>query len=481
MNISRGIARDSFLSAIVHIAPRVANVIIFILLGRLAGPDLAGVFALGTTYLIITTTIMRGMDDLIIRQISREPNQAQQYLTSFIVFRLGLAIVLYAIAFGLVNLFNYAQSTRVVILIITLSLVPDSISYVSQAILLGQRRFIAPAIAMSTATIFKVVAGGVAILHYNLVSVAWFWLIGSILGMVVFLWLAIRSVGGIPRNLIWTPLSKNWGSIWVFISLTVLATLESQSDILLLSIIHGETEIGWYNAATTIVFTLSIISQAFRLSIYPLMTRYSLSAPEKIKKIYYQSLRYLGLISFPMVTGIFVLATPIVLLIYGSKFIPTIRVVQILIPVVALMFLNVPSARIMLVYDRQKWSALFITISATLNISLNLLLDRRLGASGAAIARLCSTITFFLLTYLYARRALIQSQLLPLVIKPLSISLLMGIAIFSLRLQPLFITIPFGILIYILGLWLFKEITPNDISMLKSIFVNKSSPYSNKS
>ncbi len=324
MTMSQGLARNSFLSAIVHIAPRVANVIIFIMLGRLAGPDLAGVFALGTTYLIITTTIMRGMDDLIIRQISREPDQAKQYLTSFIFFRLGLAILLYGISFILVNILNYAQDTRIVILIITLSLIPDSISYVAQATLLGQRRFIAPAVAMSIATFFKLAAGGVAILRSDLVSVAWFWLLGSLLGMVIVLWLAIQSVGGIYRSLNWTLVSKNWGSIWIFVSLTLLATLESQSDILILSIFRGEKDVGWYNAATTIAFTLSIISQAFRLSIYPIMTRYSLNAPEKLQNLYHQSLRYLGLISIPMVTGIFVLATPIVLLIYGDKFLPTI-------------------------------------------------------------------------------------------------------------------------------------------------------------
>ncbi len=449
------------------------------MIGRVAGPDIAGIFALGTTYLIITTTIMRGMDDLIIRQIARDPNQAKQYLTSFTLFRFGLAIALYGIVFVIVNLLDYAEGTRVITLIITLSLIPDSISYVSQSVLLGQRQFIAPAIAMSIATVFKVIAGGFALFNNDLVSVAWFWLIGSISGMTIVLWLAIKSVGGFSRNMILVPLHSNWGSIWVFVSLTILATVESQSDVLLLSIIHGESEVGWYNAATTIAFTLSIVSQAFRLSIYPLMVNYLKSSPEKLVNLYSQSLRYLGMISFPMVTGIFVLASPIVLLIYGGKFSPTIQAVQILIPVVALMFLNVPSSRMMLVHDRQKWSALFITISAFLNISLNLLLDQRFGVSGAAFARLCSTSTFFLLTYLYTKRALIQSQLLKLVIKPLGIALLMGISVFSLRFQPLFITIPFGIFVYILGLWLVNEITSKDILRLKSIFVPKSTPYSN--
>jgi len=478
MNVFRGLARDSLLSAIVHVAPRVANVVIFILIGRLAGPDLAGVFALGTTYLIIATTIMRGMDDLIIRQIAREPNQAQHYLTSFLFFRFGLAIVLYAIVLGIVQVLDYAESTRMIILIITLSLIPDSISYISQAILLGKRQFIAPAIAMSTATLFKVFAAIFSIYNHDLVMTAWYWLIGSILGMVIALWLAIRSIGGIPKSLNWLPLVNNWSSVWVFLSITVLATLESQSDVIILSTIRGESDVGWYNAATTIAFTLSIISQAFRLSIYPLMTSYSLNAPEKLQKLYHQSLRYLALISFPMVTGIFVLADPIVHLIYKDQFNPTIQAVQLLIPIVALMFLNVPSARMMLVYDQQKRSALFITISAALNISLNLILDQQFGASGAATARLFSTLTLFLLIYLYTKRTLIQSHLLAILLKPFIISIFMGLTVFSVRSRPLFISIPIGIFVYMVGLWIFKEITPNDITIFKSIFAKQSSHHS---
>jgi O-antigen/teichoic acid export membrane protein len=65
------LTRDSLFSIVFHLSPRLANVLLFITMGRLIGPTDAGVFALATTYLVIFTTVMRGPDDLVIRQVSR--------------------------------------------------------------------------------------------------------------------------------------------------------------------------------------------------------------------------------------------------------------------------------------------------------------------------------------------------------------------------------------------------------------------------
>ena len=73
MSTRLSLMRDALLALVFHVAPRFANVILFILIGRLAGPEQAGIFSLATTYLLIITTTMRGLDDLLIRQVAREP------------------------------------------------------------------------------------------------------------------------------------------------------------------------------------------------------------------------------------------------------------------------------------------------------------------------------------------------------------------------------------------------------------------------
>ena len=116
------LARDSFFSIMVRLSPRFANVLLFILIGRLTGPAEAGVFTLATTYLVIFTTVARGLDDLVVRQVSREPDLAPRYLTNFLALRLGLSLFLYCVLlFVVLVVFDYAPSTAIPTLILALS------------------------------------------------------------------------------------------------------------------------------------------------------------------------------------------------------------------------------------------------------------------------------------------------------------------------------------------------------------------------
>lgn len=460
------LARDSLYSALLYLAPRFANVLLFILIGRLAGPAEAGIFSLATTYLIIFTTITRGLDDLVIRQVSREPDQSSRYLTNFLLLRLGLSLLSYfVLLFAVLVILDYADSTAVPIIILTVSLVPDNLSQVAQAILLGQQRFGPPAAIMALNSLFKVIGGGLVLVRGGgLDQVAWIWLTGSLLGMALLLVTAARGVGWLRWAdwLDWGPLARNWRAALPFLLITTMMTLEGQIDVILLSIFRNETEVGWYSAATTVAFSLAMLSQAYRMSVYPLMTRYALQSPAKLSRLYKWSLHYLGVLILPMVAGIALLSPQIVLLVFGPEFQPTARILQVLILALVFMFLNVPNSRMMLVQDRQGWSSLFLLGSVTTNVLLNLALDRSWGALGAAVARLCSSAIFFLLSYVYVVRFLAQVRLLRLLFKPMVATLIMAVVVWSVRTQPLLVPIGVGIVAYAGVLWLMGGILPDD-------------------
>lgn len=467
------LVRDSILSIIIRLAPRIANVFLFILIGRLAGPAEAGVFTLAITYLVIFTTIPRGLDDLVIRQVSREPDKASHYLVNFLVVRLALSLLLYCIFLLLVLVvLDYDQSTAVPILILVLSLVPDSLAYVAQAILLGQRRFGPPAIVLAGISLFKLIGGGLVLLSGgNLQQIAWVWVIGSWLGVIGLLIVVVRRVGGIEYVHLfdWLPLARNWCTISSFFLITALTTLEGQLDVVFLSALRNETEVGWYGAATTVLSSLIMLSQGYRLAVYPLMTRYALHSPEMLSRLYERSMRYLGALVLPMVTGVALLSPQIVGLVFGSEFQPTAQVLEISIVVLFFIFLNVPNSRMMLVHDRQSWISLFLLISVCVNAILNLGLDPIWGATGAAAARLCSSGIFFLLNYLYVTQFLERSSLFRLLSRSALATLIMGGVVWLVRLWPLMVAICIGIVAYVGALWLLGGILPDDVALLRQV------------
>jgi O-antigen/teichoic acid export membrane protein len=474
MSAAAELLRDSAYSAIVHLAPRVANVLVFILVGRLAGPAEAGAFNLALTYLILFTTVMRGLDDLVVRQVAREPEKGGGYLTSFLAVRAALSIPLYGILTFIVRVvLDYPDQTAIVILVLTLSLMPDSLSLVALSTLLGRRRFSPPAFVLGATSAFKIIGGGgVVLLGGDLLTVAWTWLLGSVLGMIAMLVIAFRNLRGSEpikwRD--WSALSASWRAALPFLLITTLMTLEGQSDTVFLSAFRDETEVGWYGAATTVAFSLAMLSQAYRMSVYPLMARFQMESGAPLQRLYSASMRLLGTMIFPMVAGIALLAPGIVSLVFGPDFAPAAPVLQLLIPAMIFIFLNVPLSRMMLTHDRQGRISVYLSAGLLTNIGLNLALDPLWGARGAAVARVSSTTLYFLLNYAYVSRFLARSNPLRRLIKPGLATLIMSGAVWFTRGGPILLPIGVGILVYFLALWSLGGITPEDVAIARNVW-----------
>jgi O-antigen/teichoic acid export membrane protein len=464
--------RDSALASAFHVAPRFATVLIFILIGRLAGPAQAGIFSLATTYLLIMTTVMQGIDDLLIRQVARETTRAANYLSNFLALRLLLSIGLYAaLLFIIQRILNYPETTTIPIAILTFSVFPDSITFAGQSVLLGQRRFGAPALILGLANLFKLTAGAVALWGGGgLLDVAWIWLIGSGLAMVMMVIVVTQRVGRV-RATDWlnlAPLRAHWRVVLSFTAITTLIAVDSQTDIILLSIFGNEAAVGWYSAATTIAFSLLLLAQAYRFAVYPLMTRYAQSAPENLADLFRKSVYYMGVLSLPMAVGVILLAPQIVGLVFGARFAPTVPALQVLAISLPFFFVGEPCNRMMLVRDRQRMILWFILVSASVNVLLNMALIPKFDASGASLARVCSSALYFALNYGYVSRKLAHDLKLKSLFRPMIATGIMAVATVAMISNPLLINIGFSVCVYFVALWIVRGILPDDRNLMNN-------------
>ena len=474
MKTAAALVRNSNLAILFHIAPRLANVLTFILIGRWLDVSMAGIFTLAVTYLLILSSVTRGLDDLVVRQVAREPELADRYLTNFFFLRLFLALALYPLLWLFLTYgVQYDDFTRLFILIFALSVVPDSLIAVLQAVLMGQGEFSLPAWTITGINLVKFLVA-VLILKSGL-SLLWLggiWLLISFFGLALLAFMVSRRIRWWSRRCLtdWSLLRQHWTTALPFLGITLVLTLEGQSDVVILSSYHSAREIGWYGAATTIISSLVILSQAYRQAVYPLMTRYSLAAPDKLAFLYTRSMRYMALLAFPMAVGVAILAAQIVPLVFGPNFSPTIQVLVILAPVLLIVYLNVPNSRLMLSMDRQRWSLIFLVLSMVTNIVLNLILVPRYAATGAAISRLCSISFYFSLSYVYVTHNLVRQNLLALLGRPALAAGLMALVVWPLRDMPLWAPIIAGMISFGIAVWLLQAIPKDDWALIKQSY-----------
>jgi O-antigen/teichoic acid export membrane protein len=446
------LARDSLLSVVFYLAPRAANVILFVIVGRVAGPASAGVIALANTFLLLATTCMRGLDELVVRQVSREPEHGGRYLLNFALVRLACSLVIFAVVALAVRLvFSYAESTAIPVVLFTLCVVPDGLAFVAQSVLMGKRQFGAPAVVLAAVSTVKVIgAAGALASGQGLAVVASIWLTGSWVGAAGLFAIALVRVGGFRQTELagWQPIREHWRSALSFLMISTLLAFEAQTDTLVLSKFHSEEQVGWYNGATTIAYSLLVLSQAYRFAVYPLMARYALLSHEKLAELYRQSVRYIGMLALPMAAGLLVLGPRLVRLAFGAEFAPAGLPLQILSFALMFLFLNEPNSRMMLVADQQRRLSIFLVISTLSNITFNLLLTPNLGAVGSAIARSASTCLFFIINYSYVARRLATVSIARLLAYALLATIVMTTLVAWLSHWPLVAVMSIGVVSY---------------------------------
>ena len=466
MKKTNSLLLNSIFSLLATVAVKIANIIAFILIARLTGPHQAGIFSLGTTYLAIFAAITLGFDELLTRQVARDRRTSAEYFSTLLIIRILATIACYLLLFFLVGYgIGYSDSTLQPIILLGLSLIPDNLANVGQALLISHERFKPILFAGIVSSVVKLI--GILVANSNgadLQGVALAWFAGSCLAALILF--------GYAAGLVKQYEVPSWFRIhhWMlvlkqsvpFLTIGLLFALEYQSDVVILSFIRDEAEVSMYTAGTTIVFGLLLLFQSIRNAIYPRMVSLHSQEPVRLVRFFDLSFNYLLAISLPMSLGLTLISPALIGWIYNSSFLDAVIPLQILAWLIVINSVTVLSVRLVLVTERQAIVPVLLAGSLALNIFLNYILDPDMGAAGAAVARICSSLLFILAILYYANRHLQISLKVTDLIKPVIASLIMGTGVWFTLQWSLFLAIFSGITIYPIALLLIRGVTAEE-------------------
>jgi len=454
----------------------IAAAAVHIGMGRILGPEPYGEFGVIMSLLaVLEVFLARGIRDSVTKYTAEFPEKSaaiqRQGLLIGAIFG-GIVFLLYglmakpiALAFHNANLTGPLRISALIVPLIALYSV--FIGHLS-----GKRAFGKRALAMNAQSLGKV--AGVYIL-----ALMGFGLQGAVSGYVISYGLALLVAYFYSRERrqeaeSFPALNLVFFAIPIVVFSILLSLLMNLDIFFVRSLLKDAEAAGFYTSALALTRAPYFVFYAFAITLLPIISHLtSLDRFQEASRYINKSLRYLLILLLPLAFFTNGLSGPIIQLVYSSRYLPAARPLGILIfGITFLTFFSVLAA-VINGSGRPKTSMALACAVLPLDFLLNLLLIPRLGLSGAAAATTISSLAGMIAAALVVHKEFGALMRRASFLKILSSSLVF------LAIPRLFPVAGWSLFPYALGLFgiylllliLLKEITRDDLSLFRNLWI----------
>lgn len=441
-----------------------------IYIARFLGADGFGILSFALSFTAILGILADlGLSTLLVRELARDKSLTNKYIGNITLMKLILAVFTFGMMALIINLLNYPPQIIQVVYFIGLSVILSSFSQMFYSVFQAYEKMEYQSIGnvLNNLLIFVGIFLGIA-LGFDVVEFSVVYLISSIIILIYSIIICLLKFA--------PPSIKIEPSFWKLIvipaiplSLVALSsTIYFRVDSVLLSLIQGESAVGWYNAAYKLIELLLFVPSVYTVAIFPVLSNFYSSSKKNLELIYAKSYKYLFIVGIPIATTITVLAPEIILLLYQSGFAESILTLQILIWSIPLMFLSYTNAWIFISINKQNLLLKLTFVLMIANIILNLILIPQFSFIGAALATVITTLFSFPIEFYFLSKFICKIEIGKIMIKPVVASAISGLIIFKLN-SGLFLSVIIAIISYFVILILLKTFTSDDLEIFQKM------------
>jgi O-antigen/teichoic acid export membrane protein len=468
MNTAQKILKNTLSLLMSGVLSQILGFVVIVYLARVLAPEDFGKVSFAVAVVAYFTLMVNmGLPLLGTRETARDLGKVKIYVGNILTIRLTLA----AISFGLLLMMAFflgkSYDKRYLIILYGLGLLPSALllDWAFQGI--EKMEYIGLGRILSRAVYLGLVIWFVKS-PKQLLFVPCFQITGNFLGAMILLVIFIRSFSlprlsfdiSIWKSLLLQALPLGFSIIMIQVIYNI--------DTVMLGFMRSDAEIGYYNAAYRIIFPLTVISAVYFDAIFPVLSKYYKSSLSSFIKLQKYTAKLMVMVALPLSVGGTVLARSIMNLVYGSEYDAGILPFQILIWVTALIYINSIYARGLWACDKQNEFMKIVTVQATANIGLNLVLIPYMGIGGAAVSTVAAELIGLFL-YHQEFNKVVCVPVYNKILKPLFASVLMGFSLYWGLKEThfnIFLMIAGGAFIYGLLLYLMREITKEDLRLV---------------
>jgi len=485
-NPSSKIAKNTSYFTIALVIQKLLSFVYFSYVAVQIGASNLGSYTFALSFTTIFAVLMDiGLANVLVREVSKKPEESQSYLNSVLSLKIPLAFLAYAVAIILIHIMPNTELVRQLVYLAGFIMVIDSFTLTFYSFIRAHHNLQLESIGT---IIFQVIimAFGFTAVHFTkdlrililaIVAGSLFNLIYS--GILMKTKLHLKFFAPVDKQLV-----KKIVIFTIPFALAAIFTrIYGYLDTVLLHQLVNAAAVGYYSIAYKITFALQFIPLAFIASLYPAFASayakatadksYSTEAKNNLERLFEKSFVYLSLIAMPVTFGVLAIAEPLINKVYTTQFSASILPLQILIISLPFLFLNFPLGSLLNACDRQTRNTVHIGVVMIINAILNIILIPRFSFIGAAVASTISTVILYCLQF-YVAKKIIPINNLYLTKKILGIALAGYVMYLSLHYLLQYLNfiylIPIGAIIYLLAVAIFKGITKEDLTDFKQSF-----------
>ena len=473
---SKSIVKNIFIVNAFTFLQKLLLFVFSIIVGRHFGNEIYGMYSIANTYSqFMIVVIAFGSDFYLTRTISRDPNSAQIYFWNILFIRLIIYFILLVIYF---LFFDYLPYESDLLKLLSLFVVYSIIKSINQQILSvyqGVERFDWHSLTTgASSTLLLLGAAIIVLLDLSIFFIGYLYVFAQAIILIVNLFILYFNKI-ITFNIFSIISLKKLNEILIaslpFMLSGVISMVYHRIDIVMLSIMRTNSEIGDYTISYNLYEAFLFLPAAAGTVFFPRLIKYfKNNQPELVKKETSLLIYYLLILMLPIAIFTVFFSNNIIYLIYGERFIAGSLSLKILIWGLIIHLFNNILGRVLYGLNQEKYFVKISIYSMLINIAFNILLIPLYGINGAAISTIVSFLVSFSMHYrkvalLINYKSLInrkQSKKIALIFIPF---FMMCFILFKNDIN-IYYTVPFLGLFYIFLLLIFKAIDFNYFKFL---------------
>lgn len=415
-----------------------------------------------------------GLPTLITKQVAKDKKLAKFHLTSTFTLKLVLNIAAFALTIISIFLVRKDYETIFLVALAALAMFFFNLGGVYRAVFQAYEIMKYEAFLK---IVERIVAAGLGIFllykGYGILALFAVFILSNAVYYFAIYALAKTKISSVSLSInrdLWKKTIKESMPFWLTL---IFLTLYFRIDVVMLTFMKGFQDTGWYTAAVKIIEVITRIPFLLNIAVFPALAKLSSLSRDKTMFLFKKSFYYMVLLALPIATGLFLLADRIVLYAYSSAFSNSAVALQVLAASLIFVFVNYLMGYLLNAIDRQKLFTLAVSVTALLNIVLNLLLIPRYSYIGAAYATLISEIISFALLYYFTMKNDFRIGILSAIAKPAIANIAVIVVVLYFKSLHLAAIAGLAAISYFAVMFLIKGIDKEDIGIVKSLAQRK--------